>query len=142
VDIRNYFQFSAHQKPAQCTSLFTQTLVSHAVTGVTESWSLTAVSLSQPLLQQRNHNVTRHRDADTPRKQAFTHTEALLQQLQYVQPLHCARTYDQPLGLGHGSQQEICKHKSTTQYTTMSLTGHQDISLGNTTTSRFTAYIS
>jgi hypothetical protein len=40
----------------------------------------------------RNHDVTQHRDADTPRKQAFTHTTTLLQQLRYVQPL--------PWGLG------------------------------------------
>jgi hypothetical protein len=48
--------------------------------------------------------------------------------------------YNQPLGLG--SQQEISKHKSTTQYTVMSLAGRQDISLGNTTTPGFTTYIS
>jgi hypothetical protein len=31
----------------------------------------------------RNYDVTPHRDADAPRKQAFTHTPTLLQQLRY-----------------------------------------------------------
>jgi hypothetical protein len=52
-----------------------------------------------------------------------------------------ARAYDQPLGLGLGSQQEISNHKSTTQYTVMSLVGCQDIFLGNTTALGFTTYI-
>jgi hypothetical protein len=34
-----------------------------------------------------NHDVTQHSDADAPRKQAFTHTTTLLQQLRYGQPL-------------------------------------------------------
>ena len=40
-----------------------------------------------------------------------------------------ARAYDQPLGLTLGSQQEISKRKSTTQYAVMSLIGRQDIPL-------------
>lgn len=38
-------------------------------------------------------------------------------------PSHGAWAYDQPLGLDFGSQQEISKHKSTTDYTVISLTG-------------------
>jgi hypothetical protein len=48
-----------------------------------------------------------------------------------------ARAYGQPLGLG--SQQEISKHKSRTQCTIISLTGRQDIFLGNTTSPGFTS---
>jgi hypothetical protein len=35
----------------------------------------------------RNHDVTTSKDDDAPHKQAFTHTEALLQQLRYGHPL-------------------------------------------------------
>jgi hypothetical protein len=35
----------------------------------------------------RNHDFTPHRDAEAPRKQAFTHTTTLLQQQRYGQPL-------------------------------------------------------
>jgi hypothetical protein len=101
-----------------------------------EDFCLTRAGLQPRYSQQRNHNVTRHRDVDAPCKQDFTHTEELLQQLWYGLPLPRAWVYGQFLDLG--SQQEISKHK----YIVISLTRRQDISLGNTMAPGFTAYIS
>jgi hypothetical protein len=91
----------------------------------------------------RNHDVTPHRDADAPRKQAFTHTMVLLQQLRYGQPL--------PRELGRmanpSASTSALSRKSTGTSQQCSapprrLTGRQDISPWNTMTPGFTAYIS
>jgi hypothetical protein len=60
----------------------------------------------------RNHDVTSHRDANAPRKQAFTHNTTLLQQLRYGRSPLRAQAYDQSLSLCLGSQHETSGHKS------------------------------